>query len=82
MTESLLQRAKRFDQERPSLPGEHWIALAAGVALFMATRRHPSLLVKALAGVTGSLLVARALSGQEVPPLLQRVMPYTGRDVR
>lgn len=79
MTESLLQRVKRFDEERPSLPGEHWLALGGGIALIVATRRHPSVPVKLLAGFAGMALVARALSGRDVPPLLQRAVPYVGR---
>ena len=80
MPESLLHRVKRFDEERPSLPGEHWLALGAGIALIMATRRHPSRLVQLLAGVGGTALVASALSGRDVPPLLQRAVPWVGHD--
>lgn len=82
MTDSLLQRAKRFDQARPSLPGEHWMVLAAGFALILATRRHPSALLQLLAGVGGVALVGRALSGRDVPLLLQRVVPHARRDLR
>src|SRR5438309_391998 len=33
MEENLLNRLKRFDDQRPSLPGEHWMALSAGLWL-------------------------------------------------
>ena len=81
MAEQLLRKLKRFDDSRPNLPGEHWLAFAAGVGLWIATRRHPSMLVRVLASLAGTLLVARAATGREVPPLLTR-LPFAGRPAR
>ena len=76
-----LEELQAFDASRPNLPGEHWIAFAAGVGLWIATRRHPSVTVRVLASLVGTLLVARAATGQEVPPLLAR-LPFAGRPSR
>ncbi len=81
MDRNWLQQLRRFDEQRDNIPGEHWIALGAGLALWLATRRHPSVAVRILAGVAGTLLVARAASGRGVPPLLAR-LPYAGRASR
>lgn len=69
---------KRFDERRRSLPGEHWLTLAAGVALWAATRKHPSGAVRLLAGIGGGILVARAASGREIPRGLKCLVPYAG----
>ena len=81
MNDNLLDSIKRLDAERPNLPGEHWLALAAGVGLWLATRRHPSPAVRVLASLAGTLLVARAATGREVPQLLQR-LPFNDRHDR
>lgn len=81
MAETLLERVKRLDASRSNLPGEHWLAFAAGVGLWIATRRHPSVGVRVLASLAGTLLVARAASGREVPPMLAR-LPFAGRESR
>jgi hypothetical protein len=63
MKESPLEWLKRFDDQRPSVPGEHWLALAAG--LWLMTRHRRSALGQ-LAGVaTGAALVYRAASGRD-----------------
>jgi hypothetical protein len=81
MRDSMLERIRRFDEERPNLPGEHWLAFAAGVGLWIVTRRHPSVAVRVFASLAGTLLVARAAAGRAVPPLLNR-LPYAGRSSR
>jgi uncharacterized membrane protein len=81
MSENLLHRIKRFDAQREGLPGEHWLAAAAGVALWLATRKHPSIAVRVLASVAGTLLVARAASGRDVPAPLRR-LPFSDRPHR
>lgn len=78
MPETLLQRAKRFDDTRSNIPAEHWLAFAAGLGLWIATRRHPSVAVRVLASLAGTLLVARAATGREVPPLLA-CLPFANR---
>ena len=81
MPHDLLHKLKQFDESRTSLPGEHWLAFAAGLGLWSATRRHPSVAVRVVASHAGPLLVARAASGREVPPLLAR-LPFAGRAPR
>lgn len=74
MPESTLKKIKRYDDQRPGFPGEHWIVLAAGVGAWLATRRHPSTMVKTLGTVAGTALVARAASGRDG---LSKVLRYT-----
>jgi len=76
--DNLLQRLRRYDESRPSFPGEHWLAFAAGVGLWVATRRHPSVAVRLLASIAGTLLIVRAGSGRDVPELLAR-LPFAER---
>lgn len=79
MDESFLQRLRRYDESRPGFPGEHWIVLGTGLAVWLGTRRHPWLAVRLLGAVLGGLAAARALSGRDVPRLLRRV-PYAQAD--
>lgn len=60
-----LDNLKSFDESRPSAPGEHWIALGAGVALllFAAGRRSP--IARTLMRTAATGLIARALSGRD-----------------
>ena len=81
MAQDLLAQLKHFDESRANLPGEHWLALGAGIALWLGTRRHPWRLVRVLASVAGTLLVARAVTGRDVPPPLAR-LPYARREAR
>lgn len=81
MRENLLQKIQRLDAQREGLPGEHWMALAAGVGLWLATRKHPSIAVRVLASVAGTVLVARAASGRDVPAPLRR-LPFSDRPRR
>jgi hypothetical protein len=81
MAETLLEKVKRYDETRPGIPGEHWLAFAAGVGLWIATRRHPSVAVRVTASLLGTLLVARAATGHDIPPMLGR-LPFAGRSPR
>jgi len=81
MAETLLHKIQRFDESRPSLPAEHWLTFGAGLALWLATRNHPSMAVRVGASVIGTLLVVRAASGRDVPDLLAR-LPFSGRRSR
>lgn len=73
-----IAKLKRLDERRNNLPGEHWLTLAAGMALWVATRKHPSGAVRLLAGIAGGFLVARAASGTQIPERLKRLIPYAG----
>jgi uncharacterized membrane protein len=61
--QDLKHRVQAWDANREGLPGEHWIVLAAGLAVFMATRRT-SLPMKLAGSILGGLLVARAATGR------------------
>jgi hypothetical protein len=56
---------QRWDEQREGIPGEHWMALAAGVAVWIFTRSRRNLPIRLLGAVAGTLLVTRALSGRE-----------------
>ena len=81
MANNPLRRIRRLDEERSGFPGEHWATLAGGIGLWLVTRRHPSMAVRVLASVAGTLLVARAMTGREVPSALSR-LPYAGRSAQ
>lgn len=61
--ESLLDRLVQFDRQRPNIPGEHWLAFAAGLYLLLQRRRSAAGRLASTAA--GALLVARALSGRD-----------------
>ncbi len=75
MSENTLQKIKRLDESRPGFPGEHWIVLAGGLAAWLASRRHPSMIVRTLGLVAGTALVGRAASGREGISKLVRYLP-------
>ena len=77
MPHELMQRLRRFDEQRSNVPGEHWLTLVVGIGLWVATRRHPSGTVRLLAGIAGGLLVARAAAGSDVPRTIGRAVPDT-----
>jgi hypothetical protein len=60
---SLFAALCRFDNARPSLPGEHWAAFGLGVYLLLRPTRTAVGRVASL--VAGGVLVARALSGRD-----------------
>lgn len=68
-----LEPLKDYDRRRPSLPGEHWLALGAGIALLMASRRSRSWVGRTAGSVLGSALLYRAASGRDG---LSRLLPY------
>jgi hypothetical protein len=63
MDDSLLDRWKRFDDGRPSLPAEHWLTF--GAALWFLTRETESTVGRVLSIATGLALVYRAASGRD-----------------
>jgi uncharacterized membrane protein len=77
MLPAVIERVRRLDAERPGLPGEHWMTLAAGVVLLLVAARDARRgggLPAALAGIG---LVVRAASGRD--GLLKRLgarVPY------
>ena len=59
------EQLKEFDEKRPSFPGEHLIALGAGLALLMASRRSRSFLMRTVGSALGSALLYRAACGRD-----------------
>ncbi|WP_066338719.1 hypothetical protein [Azohydromonas lata] len=60
-----LRALKRLDDQRPSVPGEHWFAFGTGAALLLRGRRSSSALLRTAATVGGLLFMARGLSGRD-----------------
>jgi hypothetical protein len=71
---STLEKIKAADEARPGFPGEHWLVLALGIAVWQFTRRHRNWAVRTAGGLAASALVARAASGREG---LSKVLRYT-----
>lgn len=71
---SPIEKIKAADAARPGFPGEHWLVLALGVALWQVTRRHRNVMVRTAGALGASMLAARAASGREG---LARVLRYT-----
>lgn len=64
---SWLEKLKRFDRQRPSMPGEHAWVLAAGIAMLTwgSVRKDRSPWCRAAAGAAGGALLLRAASGRD-----------------
>jgi hypothetical protein len=62
MQNTLLHRLQDFNQQRPQLPGEHWLTLGAGLLLL--GRSRDSALGSLLSKAAGAALVWRALQGR------------------
>jgi hypothetical protein len=71
---SPLEKIKAADEARPGFPGEHWLVLALGIALWQFTRKHRYWAVRAAGGLAASAMVARAASGRQG---LSKVLRYT-----
>ena len=72
---SSLEQIKDFDEKRPSFPGEHLMALGAGLALLMASRRSRSFIKRTAGSALGSALLYRAASGRDGLTKLLRFLP-------
>lgn len=59
----LLDRLRRFDESRPSVPGEHWLACGVGIYFLLRGRRRVAGRLASMA--VGVALVARGLSGRD-----------------
>jgi hypothetical protein len=79
---SPIEKLKRADEARPGFPGEHWLVLALGIALWHFTRRDRHALVRTAGAFGASLLVARAASGREGLSKVLRYTPLGTRIVR
>lgn len=70
-----LKEIKQADDARPGFPGEHWLALGAGLGVWLLSRRHPSLMVRTLGLMAGTALVGRAASGRDGVSKVLRYLP-------
>jgi len=68
-----LAQLKDYDVHRPGFPGEHWLALGAGLAVLTASGRSRSWVKRSVGSVLGGALLYRAASGRDG---LARVLPY------
>lgn len=60
---SVFERVRRFDESRPSIPGEHW--LGVGVGAYFLLRRRSTVLGRLASMALGAAFVARGLSGRD-----------------
>ena len=56
---------KQFDENRPSLPGEHWLTAAAGAGLLVAATRTNCRVTAGLQALVGGALLLRAATGRD-----------------
>lgn len=71
---SPIEKIKAADQARQGFPGEHWLVLALGIAVWQFTRKDRRWYVRTAGGFAATALVARAASGREG---LSKVLRYT-----
>ncbi|WP_332740374.1 hypothetical protein [Hydrogenophaga sp.] len=74
-----MQKLTALDQARPGFPGEHWLVLGVGIAVWSITRKSPSFLVRTLGMVAGTALVGRAASGRDGLSKVLRWTPFGAR---
>ena len=67
MLAALLDRIRRQDDRRPGFPGEHWMALVAGVALLALAARRGRRGRGLPSAIAGAGLIARAATGRDGP---------------
>ena len=60
---SLIDRLRQLDAQRPSVPGEHWLTLGAGLLLLLSGGRG-SVLGRTASIAVGGALVYRAIGGR------------------
>jgi hypothetical protein len=74
-----LQSYLAWDDSRDSFPGEHWLALAAGLALLRSASRGSSPVKRMAQAALGGALLYRAASGRDgVARLLRQLPPGRG----
>lgn len=71
---SPLEKIKAADEAREGFPGEHWLVLALGIALWQYTRKDRRWYVRMAGGLAATALATRAASGRQG---LSRVLRYT-----
>ena len=76
---SPIEKIKRADERREGFPGEHWLVLGLGIALWHFTRRDRRWIVRAAGALGASMMAARAASGREGLAKALRYTPLGGR---
>ena len=69
------QRLKNSDAAQTGVPGQHWIALGAGLAAWLLTRKRSSFMVRTAGMLAGTALVGRAASGRDGLSKIIRLLP-------
>lgn len=62
-----LQDLQQWDKRRAGIPGEHWLALGAGLLVMRSAGRSRSFLGRMLGRTLGTALIARAATGRDGP---------------
>ncbi|NMM75749.1 hypothetical protein [Acidovorax sp. SRB_24] len=62
-----LKDLQRWDERRPGFPGEHSLALGAGLLVMRRAGRSRSLVGRMLGRTLGTALLARAATGRDGP---------------
>jgi uncharacterized membrane protein len=70
-----LQSYQAWDDSRDSFPSEHWLVLAAGLALLLAASRSSSPVRRIAQAALGGALLCRAASGRDGVARLLRQLP-------
>jgi hypothetical protein len=78
---SAVEKLKAADEAREGFPGEHWLVLALGIAVWQFTRHDRHWLVRTAGAFAASTLVARAASGRDGLSKVLRFTPF-GRAIR
>ena len=73
--DSAVQRMQSIDTARTGVPGEHWMALGAGLAAWLLTRKRSSFLIRTAGMMAGTALVGRAASGRDGLAKVIRYLP-------
>ena len=60
---SILEQLARWDEQRPSLPGEHWLSF--GLGLYLVLRHSDTPVARLASAAAGTFFIARALSGRD-----------------
>ena len=60
-----LQDLQQWDKSRAGFPGEHWLALGAGLLVMRSAGRSRSFLGRMLGRTIGGALMARAATGRD-----------------
>lgn len=62
-----LKELQQWDNRRSGFPGEHWLALGAGMLVMRSAGKSRSLVGRLLGRAMGGALIARAATGRDGP---------------